>query len=165
MSFKVFSHIIKVDSLTWRTTSIWNIRLSSEACAQSLSMQIQRMPLSVFYLCWCCLLIKRLVRARRALKEAQYYTPPRSPLFYVNICSFYSLLTFNLPVVQFYSFCSFAVQQDNPLLFERYLQYINTGGNLFQLPVPIQMYPYRVSISVMNEHWLSKLIFYLWQLY
>lgn len=93
-------------------------------------MQIQRMPLSVFYLCWCCLLIKRLVKARRALKEAEYYTPARSPLLYVNTRSFYSLLTFNLPVIQFYSFCSFAIQQDPPLLFER-TDCINTGGNLY----------------------------------
>lgn len=89
------------------------------------------MPLSVFYLYWCCLLIKRLVKGRRALKEAEYYTPARSPPLYVNTCSFYSLLTFNLPVVEFYSFCSVAIHQDSPLLFER-TNCINTGGNLHQ---------------------------------
>lgn len=89
------------------------------------------MPLSVFYLCWCFLLIKRLVKARRALKDAEYYTPAHSPPLYVNTCSFYSLLTFNLPVVQFYSFCSFAIQQDPPVLFER-TDGINTGGNPYQ---------------------------------
>lgn len=103
--------------------------VSSEACkkrSQSLHMQ---MPLSVFYLCWRCLLIKRLVEGRRALKEAASDTPARSPSLYVNTCSFYSLLTFNLPVVHFYSFCSFAIQQDPALLFQR-TDCVSAGDNL-----------------------------------
>lgn len=106
--------------------------VSSEACtkrSQSLHMQMQCMPLSVFYLCWRCLLIKRLVKGRRALKEAASDTPARSPPLYVNTCSFYSLLTFNLPVVHFYSFCSFAIQQDPALLFQR-TDCVSAGDNL-----------------------------------
>lgn len=74
-----FSHIFKVESLTWRTTGSWSTTLAHLkrartarnlfTCKSSACLQ------SVCYLRWCCLLIKRLVKVRRALKEAEYYTP------------------------------------------------------------------------------------------
>lgn len=137
---------------------------SSEACknrSQSLYMQIERMPSKCVLSPLMLFANQEPCESQESVKRSWILYPARSPLIYVNTCSFYSLLTFNLPVVHFYSFCSFAIQQDSSELFER-TDSFDTGGNLEPVPVPAALkmkaltgFPCHVFLNLkMNLCWL-----------